>query len=97
VHADGGRTAYVVINLVTMAFPVACLWISRHALGLADPISDNVSANVIGLALGTASRFYLYRTWVFRHPDTPGLPATLVSAPAARPTQEQVPTASQEQ
>lgn len=81
VHADGGRTAYVVINLVTMALPVGCLWFSRHVLGLADPVSDNLSANVIGLALGTASRFYLYRTWVFRHPDNPGLPATLVSPP----------------
>src|SRR5699024_6223008 len=33
-HIDGGRTAYVLINVVTMAFPVACLWISRNLLGL---------------------------------------------------------------
>ena len=94
VHADGGRTAYVAINLATMAFPVASLWVSRHVLGLTDPLSDNVAANVIGLALGTASRFYLYRTWVFRHPGNPGLPATLVSRPA-RTTVDR-PTAHQE-
>ncbi len=78
VHADGGRTAYVAINLATMAIPVACLWFTRHVLGLADPFSDNISANVVGLGLGTAARFYLYRTWVFRHPEVPGLPATLL-------------------
>ena len=40
------------INLATMLIPMACLWISRNVLGLDDPLSDNLSANVIGLALG---------------------------------------------
>ena len=35
-HADGGRTAYFVINTVTMLIPMACLWISRNVLGLDD-------------------------------------------------------------
>lgn len=68
VHADGGVTAYFVINVVTMAFPVACLWISRHVFGLDDPFSDNIAANVIGLTMGTWSRFYLFRRFVFRRP-----------------------------
>jgi putative flippase GtrA len=67
-HADGGLTAYVVINVVTMTIPVTCLILSRHALGLADPISDNVSANAIGLLLGQAARFYLFRRFVFHRP-----------------------------
>jgi putative flippase GtrA len=78
VHPDGGRTAFLLINLATMAIPTACLWFSRHVLGLTDPLSDNISANVIGATLGTITRFYLYRTWVFRHPKTPGLPATVL-------------------
>jgi putative flippase GtrA len=82
VHADGGRTAYLAINLATMLIPIACLWFTRHVLNLADPFSDNLSANVIGLGLGTAARFYLYRTWVFRHPEVPGLPATLLQRTA---------------
>jgi len=69
VHADGGRSAYLGINVATMSLPVACLWISRHLLGLDDPVSDNLSANVIGLFLGTVARFYLFRRWVFRHPE----------------------------
>ena len=66
--ADGGRAAFVVINLITMTLPIACLWLSRNVLGLDDPWSDNVSANVIGLFLGLVARFYLFRRFVFRRP-----------------------------
>lgn len=64
-HFDGGRTAFVAISVATMIIPIACLWISRNALGLDDPFSDNISANVIGLALGNAARFVLTRQLVF--------------------------------
>lgn len=67
-HPDGGRTAYVVINAVTMALPIACLWVSRNVLGLDDPLADNVAANVIGLAGGLVARFYLFRRFVFHRP-----------------------------
>ena len=70
-QADGGRSAYVLINLITMSLPIACLIISRDVLGLDDPLSDNISANVIGLALGLGARFYLFRRFVFRRPITP--------------------------
>ena len=66
--ADGGRTAFLVINAVTMLIPIACLWTSRNALGLVDPVSDNLAANVVGLFLGLVARFYLFRTYVFRRP-----------------------------
>ncbi len=66
--ADGGRTAFIAINLVTMLIPIACLWLSRNVFGLDDPWSDNVSANVVGLFLGLVARFYLFRRLVFRHP-----------------------------
>ncbi len=90
-HADGGRTAYFVINAGTMAIPIACLSVSRDLLGLDDPLSDNIAANVIGLVLGLAARFYLFRTFVFRRPihlgelyDDP----QLVIAAAPLPTPE---------
>jgi putative flippase GtrA len=80
VHSDGGLRLFVAINLLTMLIPIACLSISRDALGLDDPFSDNVSANVIGLVLGLIARFYLFRTFVFRRPisiveiyDEPGV------------------------
>ena len=71
-HADGGVIAFVVINLATMLIPITCLWISR-GFGLDDPISDNISANVIGLLLANAARFFLFREFVFQrvHHDAP--------------------------
>jgi putative flippase GtrA len=71
-HADGGFLAFVVINLATMMIPITCLWISRNGFGLDDPISDNVSANVVGLALANAARFFLFRQLVFRRPLSDG-------------------------
>jgi len=71
-HADGGVVAFVVINLATMLIPITCLWVSR-GLGLDDPISDNISANVVGLALGNAARFFLFREFVFLRVDDPEL------------------------
>lgn len=67
-HADGGRTAYLVINLVTMLIPVSFLWFSRNVLGLDDPYSDNISANVLGLFVANAVRFGLFRQYVFPNP-----------------------------
>ena len=64
-HADGGAAAFVAINVATMAIPIGCLWISRSLLGLDDPVSDNVSANLIGLLLANATRFVLFRQLVF--------------------------------
>jgi putative flippase GtrA len=66
--ADGGRTAFFAINLLTMLIPIGCLWLNRNVLGLDDPWSDNVAANVVGLFLGLVARFYLFRTLVFQRP-----------------------------
>jgi len=68
-HPDGGIIGYTIINLATMVIPISCLWISRNLLGLDDPVSDNVAANVIGLLLGNATRFVLYRRFVFRRSE----------------------------
>jgi putative flippase GtrA len=68
VHPDGGRTAFYAINLITMPLAIACLWVSRHVLGLTDPLSDNLAGNVVGQLIGQVARFYLFRKYVFRQP-----------------------------
>lgn len=56
---------YLVLGTATMAIPVLCLTISRYLLGLEDVWSDNIAANVVGLGLSTAARFWLFRRYVF--------------------------------
>ena len=67
-----GRTSFgreyvlfFVLNGVGLAISVGCLWFSHYALGLTSALADNISANVIGLGLGTLFRFWSYRRWVF--------------------------------
>jgi putative flippase GtrA len=67
-----GRTSFhreyllfFVLNGVGLAISVGCLWFSHYALGLTSPLADNISANVVGLGLGTMFRFWSYRRWVF--------------------------------
>lgn len=57
---------FFVVSLATgTGIPVLCIWVSHYLLGLANPMADNISANVVGLALGMLFRFALYRWWVF--------------------------------
>lgn len=56
---------FFLLNGVAMAISVAVLWFSHYVLGLNSPLADNISANVVGLALGTLFRFWSYRRWVF--------------------------------
>ena len=56
---------FIAVSLGGMAIGLACLWVSHYVLGFTSILADNISGNVIGLALGTAFRFTLYKTWVF--------------------------------
>jgi putative flippase GtrA len=56
---------FFVLNGVGLLISVGCLWLSHYALGLHSALADNISANVVGLALGTLFRFWSYRRWVF--------------------------------
>src|SRR4051812_3598240 len=68
VGVAGGRVMFFVINTVSMVIPLACLSFTRYVLGLSDPIADNISANVIGLGLGTLARFWALRRFIFLSP-----------------------------
>jgi hypothetical protein len=72
-----------------MVIGLGCLYVSHYVLGMTSPLADNVSANVIGLGLGSAVRFVLYRQWVYsparRHAAPPAAGARTV-APDERVT-----------
>jgi putative flippase GtrA len=63
-----GYMLFFLLNGVAMVIALVCLWISHYLLGLTSPLADNISANVIGLGLGTIFRFWSYRRWVFPKP-----------------------------
>ena len=64
---------YVIVSLGGMAIALICLWVSHHVLGFTSLVADNIATNVVGLALGTAFRFFLYRFWVYGHHRADGL------------------------
>ena len=59
-------TLFFIINLISLNFTVICLAISRYILGFDSAVADNISANIIGVGIGTLFRFWSYRTIVFK-------------------------------
>lgn len=58
---------FLAVSILGMLVGLGCLWVSHYLLGFDSPLADNISANVIGLLLGSIVRFALYRHWVY-HP-----------------------------
>jgi putative flippase GtrA len=56
---------FILFNIIGLGFSVLTLATSHDLLGLTSRLSDNISANVIGLALGTAFRYWSYKRFVF--------------------------------
>jgi putative flippase GtrA len=82
--ARRGREAleFLAVSMLGMGIGLACLYVSHYVLGFRSSLADNVSANVIGLGLGSAVRFVLYRQWVYSPDRRHAAGATA----AARPT-----------
>lgn len=81
-HPVREMVAFVVVNGIGMAAAVGCLAFSHYVLNLTSPLADNISANVVGLALGTAIRYVAYRQLVFT-----GATATTTSSDTAPVTE----------
>ncbi len=64
---------FVLVNVGGMAIAVGCLAVSHYVLDLRSPLADNVSANGVGLVLGTAFRYVMYRRFVFTGTPRPPL------------------------
>jgi putative flippase GtrA len=53
------------VSIAGMGIGLLCLWVSHYGLRQTSVLADNISSNVVGLALGAVFRFVLYRYWVF--------------------------------
>jgi putative flippase GtrA len=56
---------FLLLNGVGLLIALGCLGFTYYPLGLRGPLAENLSANGVGLVLGTAFRFWSYRRWVF--------------------------------
>lgn len=62
---------FVLFNVIGLGFSVVTLLISHDLMGLTSRLADNISANVVGLALGTCFRYWSYKRFVFTTPPVP--------------------------
>lgn len=73
-HTSGNRrrevSLFVVFNIIGFGFSILTLVLSHDVLGLTSRLADNISANVVGLALGTVFRYVTYKRFVFATPST---------------------------
>jgi len=56
---------FFLFSLIGFGFSLVTLLISHDVLGYTSRLADNVSANVVGVALGAVFRFWTYRRFVF--------------------------------
>lgn len=61
----GRISRYGVVNAVGFGIGLASLGVSRYVFGFDSLLADNISANVVGVALATVFRFLANRYWVF--------------------------------
>ena len=60
---------FVAVAASSMVISVGCLAVSHYVFGWQSQVADNISANVVGLALATLFRFWAYRRFVFNQRD----------------------------
>lgn len=63
------------IAVVGMGISLLCLYISHYLLGFTSLLADNISTNIVGLAIATTFRFLMYRYWVYGDHRPDGLAA----------------------
>lgn len=61
---------FVLMCTIGLGLSLLCLAVSHYVLGFQSVLADNIAANVVGLAVGTAFRFWAYRRFVFVHDRT---------------------------
>jgi len=73
-HTSGNRrrevSLFALFNIIGFGFSIVTLVLSHDVLGLTGRLADNISANVVGLALGTVFRYLTYKRFVFATPLT---------------------------
>jgi len=59
-------TLFFIVNLIAIIFNLILLFIVRDILLLKSQLLDNIIINIIGQAIGTIFRFYMYNKVIFK-------------------------------
>jgi putative flippase GtrA len=71
---------FIILSGVGLLITEICLGTSHYLLGFTSTFADNVSANGVGLVLGTLWRFWSFKRWVFLPAADPDLPSPAEAA-----------------
>jgi len=64
-HIGREYALFVLFSVLAAGIQYVCLMITHDVAGWTSPLADNLSANVVGMALATAFRFWTFRSYVF--------------------------------
>jgi putative flippase GtrA len=64
-HLAKEYVLYFGLNAVGLLVALVPVGVTHYLLRLDGPVAYNISANVVGLGLGSLFRFWAYRRWVF--------------------------------
>jgi putative flippase GtrA len=67
-------TLFFVFSAIAAGIQASSVFVSHTLMGYESKLADNISANIVGMALGTLFRFWAFRTWVFKHKRPAGAP-----------------------
>ena len=56
---------FLLFSVLAAGIQYLCLLVTHVGLGWTSAVADNLSANVVGMALATAFRFWTFRSYVF--------------------------------
>ncbi|PPK97758.1 putative flippase GtrA [Kineococcus xinjiangensis] len=64
-HPGREYAMFFLLSAVAAGIQVLCLYISHNVLGFTSALADNISSNIIGMALAMVFRFLTFRSLVF--------------------------------
>jgi len=56
---------FLLLSVIAAGLQLLCLVVTHYGLGWTSPLVDNLSSNVVGMAIATVFRFLTFRSLVF--------------------------------
>lgn len=64
-HPGREYAMFVLLSVVAAGLQLLCLTITHYGFGWTSPLADNLSGNVVGMAIAMVFRFLTFRSLVF--------------------------------